>query len=372
MLSCAVRHTLDDFELDVSFDLGNEVLSILGPSGAGKSMTMQFLAGLRRPQHGRILHRNELWFDSATRRNLRPQKRKVGMVFQNYALFPHLAVARNIAFGLAGLAADRQAELVASLMEELYLGGLGNRYPDELSGGQQQRVALARALAPSPGLLLLDEPFSAVDITVRTRLLRLVSEVQRRRGCPTIFITHNLEEAFLLSDRLLVIERGRVLQLGKTAEVFAKPNSHAAARILGTRNVWNAVVTDRAGEGSGGLLRLQSEGGLCIAAWGSYRPGEAVSICIRPTRIDIVSTEGGVRSKSGTITELVPAVVTGVESRGDSYTVRARLRDVAESQTTDRVEIELSAAAFERRAVRVGESVRLAIPRDAIHLFPNS
>jgi len=376
MLGVNIRHTLDDFTLDLAFDVGNEILTLFGPSGAGKSMAVRCIAGLLRPDSGLIRHDSTVWFDRSARINLRPQARRVGLVFQDYALFPHLTVEQNIAFGLARLGTVERRGIVGSLLEEMHIRGLEDRYPDELSGGQQQRVALARALAPSPAVLLLDEPFSAVDVTVRTRLLRLVADVQRRRGRPTVFITHDLEDAFLLSDRLAVIERGRILREGAAAEVFAAPGSHAAARILGTRNVFNAVVIDRAGEGAAAVLRLRSEGGLELSAPGEYGIGAAVSIAVRPALIDIVSSEGGVRSRQGSVTELVPAVLAGVESRGDSYTLRAQLgkglpHGVLSDADADMVEVDLSAAAFERRSPRLGEAVRLAIPRDAIHLFPN-
>ncbi|TVR90366.1 MAG: ABC transporter ATP-binding protein [Spirochaetaceae bacterium] len=374
MLSVEIQHTLEDFTLDIAFDVGNEVLTLFGPSGAGKSMAVRCIAGLMRPDAGSILHNGTAWLDRAARINLRPQARRVGLVFQDYALFPHLTVEQNISFGLAGLSSEERRGIVSSLMEEMHIRGLEGRYPDELSGGQQQRVALARALAPSPAVLLLDEPFSAVDVTVRTRLLRLVADVQRRRGRPTVFITHDLEDAFLLSDRIAVIERGRILRVGAAAEVFAAPGSHAAARILGTRNVFNSVVIDRAGEGPKAVLRLRSEGGLELSAFGDYALGAAVSIAVRPALIDIVSSEGGVRSRAGAVTELVPALLTGVESRGDRYTLRARVANSLShggEVDADMVEVDLSAAAFERRAPRLGEAVRLAIPRDAIHLFSN-
>ncbi len=374
MLSVQIQHSLDDFTLDIAFDVGNEILTLFGPSGAGKSMAVRCISGLMRPDSGTIRHDSTVWFDRAARINLRPQARHVGLVFQDYALFPHLTVEQNISFGLGGLDSGERRGLVNSLMEEMHIRGLEGRYPDELSGGQQQRVALARALAPSPAVLLLDEPFSAVDVTVRTRLLRLVADVQRRRGRPTVFITHDLEDAFLLSDRLAVIERGKILREGVATEVFAAPGSHAAARILGTRNVFNAVVIDRAGEGATAVLRLRSEGGLELSAPGDYRIGATVSIAVRAALIDIVSAEGGVRSRAGAVTELVPAVLTGVESRGDRYTLRARVSTSllqGGGVDADAVEVDLSAAAFERRAPRLGEAVRLAIPRDAIHLFPN-
>jgi len=210
---------------------------LFGESGAGKTTLLRCIAGLDRPDQGTIRFRGEVW------NGLSPQERRVGFLFQEYALFPHLSVGRNIAHGLRGPDRDRRVRDVAALarVEDL----LGRR-PSELSGGQRQRVALARALAPSPRLLLLDEPLSALDAPSRAELqieLRRVLEEQR---IPAIVVTHDRVEALALGDRLAVLTAGEVRQFGRVAEVFASPADAAVARVVGTENVAPALILKRA------------------------------------------------------------------------------------------------------------------------------
>ncbi len=352
---------LDEFTLDVRFSMQNEVLALLGPSGAGKTLTIAAIAGLVGPDSGSIVFDDETWFEAESRTKLRPQKRRVGIVFQNYALFPHLSVRANVEFGLHRLAAEEREVRVRSLLSDMRLEGLEQRLPYELSGGQQQRVALARALAPRPRILLLDEPFSAVDATVRTRLLRLVREIHERYRIPIVLITHAIEEAYALSDRMAVLEQGKLLQIGSTDDVFRRPISHRVARIVGTRNILNGTV--QAG-GSGSTVR--TEAGLTLAIPADYPAGTPVTLCIRPSRIDLVSASGEVRGEKRGAVELIPAVVQRVQSTGDRYELLAQPVSAGE-----RLEVELAADAFARRRLEPGSPVRIAIPREVIHSFRN-
>lgn len=222
---------------DVSFEVeSGSLVALLGPSGSGKSTILRILAGLESPDSGRV------WFDGKEATRVHARSRAIGFVFQHYALFRHLTVAQNIAFGLdvRGVAADVSSKRVAELLELVGLGGLGNRYPSQLSGGQRQRVALARALAPAPKLLLLDEPFGAVDAKVREELRQWLRKLHDEVGVTSIFVTHDQDEAFSVSDRVLVIHRGRLEQLGSPREILDEPATEFVARFVGEVNVFPA------------------------------------------------------------------------------------------------------------------------------------
>jgi molybdate transport system ATP-binding protein len=225
----------DGFRLDASLDLpGQGVTVILGPSGSGKTTLLRVLAGLEKPQQGLIQKAGDTWLDTARRICVPPQQRKVGVVFQDYALFEHMTVEANVGFGLGR--ADKAQQRVDHWLEKLNIKNLARRYPSQLSGGQRQRVALARALITEPELLLLDEPFAALDThlrqQLRDQLLELVTHVQQ----PVLMVTHDLNEARYLADNIGIMLDGRIQRLGKCAEVFNDPGSLQLARVLGWRN----------------------------------------------------------------------------------------------------------------------------------------
>jgi len=222
-VSVSVELDLGAFSLRVAFEAGDGITSLFGPSGAGKTQTLRTIAGLARPSAGRIVVSGRTLFDSATGIDVPPRERGIGYLFQQYALFPHLSVAHNVAYGLHRLPKQERAHRVESLLELVGLGGLERRRPGDLSGGQQQRVALARALAPEPGVLLLDEPFTAVDLRVRRRLRAELRRIQEATATPMLLVTHDLGEVRQLSDSLVVMDRGRVLRAGSTASVLADP-----------------------------------------------------------------------------------------------------------------------------------------------------
>ncbi|MEG4419939.1 molybdate ABC transporter permease subunit [Microcoleus sp. LAD1_D5] len=227
---------LSSFALDVGFDIGPEVLGILGASGSGKSMTLRCLAGLETPSSGKIVVNGKVLFDSAQGINVPSKDRRIGFLFQNYALFPHLSVAQNIAFGLQHLSESEQKLRVKEQLISVQMSGLENRYPHELSGGQQQRVALARAIAPSPELLLLDEPFSALDTHLRSQLEReLMQTLANYRGI-TLFVSHNLEEVYRVCKNLLVLAQGRPIAFDTKENIFDRPGNFTVAQLTGCKN----------------------------------------------------------------------------------------------------------------------------------------
>lgn len=231
-----IQKRLPNYTLEVAFDLKEKPLGIIGNSGSGKSMTLRCLAGIETPTKGKIILGDRVLFDSSKGINLPSRKRKVSYLFQNYALFPHMSVAQNIAYGLRGLSKTAKARQVAIQLETLQLKGLEHRYPHQLSGGQQQRVALARALAPNPELLLLDEPFSALDTHLRNELEKQLIKTLRSYQGTTLFVTHNLEEAYRICQQLLVFSNGKVIACGDKQAIFRDPGTLAVGQLTGCKN----------------------------------------------------------------------------------------------------------------------------------------
>ncbi|QWV94723.1 ABC transporter ATP-binding protein [Geomonas oryzisoli] len=221
---------------------GGELLALVGPSGSGKSTLLRAIAGLYRPAQGRIACGDECWFDHEKGINLPPQRRHIGFVPQHYGLFPHMTALHNVMAGLTHLPAQLRREKAAGWLSKVHLSGLEQRRPAELSGGQQQRVALARALAREPAIVLLDEPFSAVDRATRETLYVELAELKRELAPPIIMVTHDLNEALLLADRMTLLTRGQTLQSGHPRQVLARPVSETAARLLGIRNLFDGEV----------------------------------------------------------------------------------------------------------------------------------
>lgn len=239
-LEVQIEKKLADFTLDVAFRATETPLSILGASGAGKSMLLRCIAGLERPNRGRITLQDRTLFDSARRVAIPARERRIGMLFQNYALFPHRTVAQNIAFGLHDLSREEQSARTAALVSRTHLAGLEQRFPRELSGGEQQRAALARALAIQPEALLLDEPLSALDTHLRGQVEAQLQETFATYRRPALLVTHNMEEAYRLGEQLLVLARGRVAAFGPKEEIFRRPPSSEVARLTGCKNISRA------------------------------------------------------------------------------------------------------------------------------------
>lgn len=235
-LSVAIKKRFKGFTLDVAFESGGAPLGILGASGSGKSMTLKCIAGIETPDEGRIVLNGRVLYDSAKKINLRPQKRRVGYLFQSYALFPNMTVEGNIACAIAGERAEKQKQ-VAALVARYQLEGLEKRYPAQLSGGQQQRVALARILAYEPEVLLLDEPFSALDAHLKEALQVEMIELLAGYAGDAIMVTHSRDEVYKLCPGLLALENGRVLEMAATREMFANPRRVAVARLTGCKNI---------------------------------------------------------------------------------------------------------------------------------------
>ena len=244
MLKVNIQKKLKEFELDVDFELEKGCLGILGPSGCGKSMTLKSIAGIVNPDNGLIslaTDKETVYFDSSQKINLKPQKRNVGYLFQNYALFPNMTVEENVAIGLSK---NDDKKSVSEIIKRFHLEGLEKRYPRQLSGGQQQRVALARIMAYSPDVILLDEPFSAMDTFLKEQLrLELLNSLNDFDGF-SILVTHNRDEAFQFCDELIILNQGKVIAKGKTHEVFENPKKVEVARLTGCKNISKIEIID--------------------------------------------------------------------------------------------------------------------------------
>lgn len=281
MLSLRLQHRLDGFTLDLALDAPEEKIIVLfGPSGSGKSLTLGAMAGWYAPDAGRIAVGERVLFDSRTGVNVSPQGRRVGMVRQDLALFPHLSVEENIGYGLFRQTRAARQAIVKQFMSLMRLDEMGTRKPAELSGGQQQRVALARALAIQPSVLLLDEPFSALDLPIRAGLRQEVQALQHELKTSTLFVTHDLGEAHLMADYLAVIEGGHILQFGRPQEIEHAPATARVAEIMGVRNILPASIIApgcvRVGERE---LETETQG---------WSTGSHPRVCLRQERITLV------------------------------------------------------------------------------------
>ncbi len=243
-LKVNIQKKLKEFELDVDFELKNNRLGILGPSGCGKSMTLKSIAGIVDPDKGVVsltTGEETIYFDSNRKINLKPQKRNVGYLFQNYALFPNMTVEENVA---CGLSKDDDKKIVQDMIKRFHLEGLEKRYPRQLSGGQQQRVALARILAYGPDVILLDEPFSALDTFLKEQLrIELINLLKDFDGF-SILVTHDRDEAFQFCDELIILDDGKIIAKGDTYEIFENPGNVQVARLTGCKNISRIEVID--------------------------------------------------------------------------------------------------------------------------------
>ncbi len=313
---------VQDFNLEVA---DGEFVTLLGPSGCGKTTTLRMLAGLVEPTGGRIL------FDDQEVTWLAPRARNIGFVFQAPALFPHMSVADNIGFGLSVKGRDKAfiRGRVDEMLDLVDLEGYGKRLPAQLSGGQQQRVALARVLATDPRVLLFDEPLSALDKNLRDTLKYSILDLQRKTRKTAIYVTHDQSEAFAISDRIVVMNAGRIEQIGTQTDIYLKPRTPFVAEFIGANNGLNGTVVGVDGSGDEAIVRVEA-GGLQLRRRGrtGLTPGQAVLAYIRPEDISVLEgADEGVHLNTieGTIDRLIfegasaqlRVEVAGIEVRAD-------------------------------------------------------
>ncbi|MDP2728439.1 MAG: ABC transporter ATP-binding protein [Dehalococcoidia bacterium] len=308
---------------DLSFEVAHrEVFAILGPSGCGKTTTLRLIAGFERPDSGEILLGGQPVASST--QWVPPERRGVGIVFQDYALFPHLSVAQNVAFGLRSLPAAQRTKIVKNMLEMVGMGEYARRYPHELSGGQQQRVALARSLAPCPVVLLLDEPFSNLDADMRTQMRQEVQNILGEAETTTILVTHDQEEAFILADRVALLNCGRMEQVGTPEEIYHHPASRFVASFVGEADLLEGIIVEGA---------VETEVGRFAYA-GPIPSNTPVFVMLRPDDVDLLPDREA------------EAVIAQRHFRGSEnlYTVRLPSGQVLHSSQTSTVIMPLGQA----------------------------
>jgi molybdate transport system ATP-binding protein len=337
-----------------------ELLALVGPSGSGKTTLLRAIAGLARPCAGRVSVGGETWFDAASGTCLSPQRRRVGLVFQDYALFPHLTALGNIMVALDPLPPAARREQAMAWLGRVRLEGLADRHPAELSGGQRQRVALARALARQPRVLLLDEPFSAVDQVTRRRLQRELAMLREQIRIPIVLVTHDLDEAAALADRLCVLHAGRTLQAGPPESLFRRPASPEVARLLDRHNVFEGEVVAQGGSRQlrWGPWRLEVAEGLEVLP-----PGARVSWYLPPS--DVVLHRRG-RPSLGERENPVTARVDELVVLGGMTSV-----SLAFDHAPQTLSFEIATHAARRNGLAHGETVQVSLLAEGIHLMPD-
>lgn len=353
-LAVLIHKRLGRFVLQVDLPRSEGITVLLGPSGAGKSVTLQAVAGLLRPDGGRILLGEEPLFDDEAGIDLPPQRRRLGYVLQGYRLFSHLSVAENAAFGRGG---DARAPAVRQMLDRLGVGELADRRPDQLSGGQQQRVALARALLAEPAALLLDEPFSALDAPVREDLRELVWQIQRERGIPLLFVTHDLAEARELADRLAVLIDGRIVQVGPPDAVVQRPLNRDVARLVGARNVVRGRLIAR-----GQSSWIETERFALPLPFTPALTGPWVDCCVGPDAVRLLAPGAQVDGA---------CVLDGWVARPDSLgrLIRVKLGAAPPAGPAD-FDLEVAPPSSPDGLLRAGHPVVVAIVPERLHLMP--
>ena len=372
MVSVELVKRYPGFTLDVRWEAEDAVVGLFGPSGAGKTLTLQCLAGLITPDAGRIVVDDRVFLDTAAGVALPPQARRVGYVFQGYALFPHLSVAENVAFGLRDRPRAERARRGAEVLERLGLAGLERRYPRELSGGQRQRVALGRALAIDPALLLLDEPLSALDAPLRRALRDELRELLAAWGTAAVVVTHDFTEAYRLADRIVVYEAGRVIQSAPRAELLWRPASEAVARIMGLSNVLRGTVLKATPE----RIQLRWRGQTLEAVNSPTRsylppPERPIAFFVRPEYVRLIRKDRGAPDALHHM-NLMRGRVVGEVDFGTVWSLRVRLDAPGPPAQGDfDLEVEVPHLVYEILEIDRDRHWEFSLHRGSIHVLPS-
>ena len=362
---------LPGFTLDVQWTAGDGVAVLFGPSGAGKSLTLACLAGLVRPDSGRVVVDGRVLFDAGAAVDLPPQSRRVGFVFQGLALFPHLTVAGNIGFGLRDRPRAERERKVREVVERLGLGGLEARRPNEISGGQRQRVALGRALAIDPALLLLDEPLSALDLPLRRALRDELRATLADLRTAAVVVTHDFTEAYRLGDRIVVYEAGRVVQAAPRSELLWQPASEAVARIMSIPNVLHGTVIKATPD----RIQLRWRGQILEAVNSpahSYLPppDSPLAFFIRPEYVRLIRKDRGPADPAHHMNVMRGTVVDEADF-GTTWLLRIRLDEPgAPAQGAWDLEVEVPHLVYEILEIDRDRVWEFSIHRGSIHVLP--
>ena len=349
--------------LDADLSCGRgEVLALVGPSGSGKSTLLRCIAGLHTPMEGRIACDGEAWFDAGSRVNLSTARRRIGMVFQHYALFPHLSALENVREGMDDPGGPGSRERGRELLRKVHLDGLEMRKPHQLSGGQQQRVAVARALARDPQALLLDEPFSAVDRSTREKLYGELAELRRELKMPVVLVTHDLEEAAMLADRVSILSRGKTLQTAPPLEVMERPASVEVARLVGLRNVFEGRVLSHHRDRRSTVLEWNGRR-LDVRLQEGFPAGARVAWVLPAAGVLLMPRD---RPPEGSRDNIVEGTVGRVVTLGSRVRVPVYVHGTDEALLTTTVPRHLA----ESYALAEGRPLSLRLRGGQIHLMP--
>ena len=364
MIEIRVEKNLGNFSLNLSLSLQKGMTVLFGPSGSGKTLTLHTIAGLVEPDSGMVRVNGVVYFDKKRRVNLPVHRRRVGYVFQEPSLFPHMTVFENIAYGISDLPLGERKRKVSLLIERMRLEGLEKNLPHQISGGQKQRTALARALAASPLLLLLDEPFASLDNPVREKLRLDLLSIEKEDRMPLIFVTHDVEEAFVLSEELVVLNEGRVEQTGNKEDIFYRPQSHKVAKFLGVKNIFRGRITEIHPE-EGVMTVWVDEKGFQASI--PYREGAVtgnwVRFCIRPEEIMILRAERPIKKTlQGNI---FTGQIVRIIEKGAEHTLFFR-----QSQDDYDFEISMSNLAYRKLRIRENDTVTIVLKWESIWLIP--
>lgn len=339
---------LNDVSLSVE---EGEFVCLLGPSGCGKTTLLRIIAGLEQQNIGQV---HQAGVDISQKP---PRERDFGIVFQSYALFPNLTAEENIAYGLENrrFSKEKTKARVAELLELIGLPDVGSKYPAQLSGGQQQRIALARALAPSPGLLLLDEPLSALDARVRISLRIEIKHLQNRLGVTTVFVTHDQEEALVMADRIVVMDQGTIEQVGTAEQIYSSPASPFVANFVGMMNFLPAFTLDQPGKVQIDSMVLD---GILPD---EIKPGQEVTIAIRPEDVHITFDEDRKQN-------VVKVFVSEIEFLGSFLRLTCGLSDAQQNKLL----IEVSQRLMEERSIKIGTELYVHLSPELMRVYPGS
>ncbi len=362
-LHCQIHQTVPiPLEAEFSCQPG-EVLAVVGPSGGGKTTLLRMIAGLSQPQVGKVSYGCQTWFDNQDGVALTPQQRHIGYVPQHFGLFPHLNALENVVAALDHIPKAQRVARAKDWLERVNLhGGLPNHLPAQLSGGQRQRVALARALAREPSVLLLDEPFSAVDKETRERLYLELARLKEQLSIPVIMVTHDLNEALLLADRMILISQGKLLQQGVPHEVLARPRNEAVARQMGLRNIFDAEVVAQEEERNITWLKLGEH--LIASDYGEqYQMGDKVRWVIPNQGVRFNSIAKGRLCRSF---NKLDVTIESMLVMGESVRLIANIQGVDQHLNA---EVPLHLA--QKLGLAKGVETTVALKSDQIHIIEN-
>ena len=376
MLSVTAHKRFGGFTLSAAWTSDQPIIALVGPSGSGKTLTLQCIAGLIAPDQGRIVSNGRVLFDGTERINLRPQHRRIGYVFQGYALFPHMTVQQNVAFGRQGTESRRakagRLDRTKEILERLDLTAFTARYPSELSGGQQQRVALARALATDPDVLLLDEPLSALDAPLRRELCADLSQTLHDWGKLAVLVTHDLSEAYQIADTVVLYEHGATTGAMSKNDLLWNPSSERVARLIGARNILSAPIAEITGDSIALDWRgTRLEAARSLSHQLLARTGDRIAFFVRPEYVRLIRKNRQV-TEGLRQTNFLHGEIVDERDEGTTWVLFFRLdRPGAPSQGAYDLEVEIPKLVYERLGIATDRFWDVSIHPGSIQVFPH-